>query len=273
MTVFRSPVLSLLGRYAMPKGLPLAASVLTLIGGTIGSFRFAANDLLLGLGPVFTFVFGSFVLLGSAAILRFIHPPEIVSDEPVDKHQAQSPPPISIPALGSIFVLGGSFAWGYRLLFDGVGKFLKLQLNSDDVQLQMVIFGIAGAIAALPAGIIAKKVGNRNAMLGGMGVAILLMLLLPSLGANIIILAALAISTSFVVNGTIPFALEMVPPSRGGLGIGMYFGGVGLAMSIFGSVFSQPQGITPEFAAFMSAIAFVLALGSIVFSNFIQRQN
>lgn len=273
MTIFRSPVLSLLGRYALPKSLPMAASVLTLIGGTIGSFRFAANDLLLSLGPIVTFVFGSFVLLGSAAILRFIHPPEIVSTEPVDKHRAASPLPISIPALGSIFILGGSFAWGYRLLFSGVGKFLKLQLNTDDIQLQMVIFGITAAVAALPAGVIAKKVGNRNAMLGGIGVAILLMLLLPFVGANIIILAALAISTSFVVNGTIPFALEMVPPHRGGLGIGMYFGGVGLAMSIFGSVFTKPQGIAPEFAAFMSAIAFSLVLGSIIFSNFIQRRN
>ncbi|MEO0933833.1 MAG: hypothetical protein AAFY21_08760 [Cyanobacteria bacterium J06641_2] len=76
MTVFRSPVLSLLGRYAMPKSLPMAVSVLTLIGGVIGSFRIAANDLLLSFGPVITFAFGSFVLLGSATVLRFIHPPQ-----------------------------------------------------------------------------------------------------------------------------------------------------------------------------------------------------
>jgi hypothetical protein len=156
MTVFRSPVLSLLGRYAMPKSLPMAVSVLTLIGGIIGSFRIAANDLLLSFGPVVTFAFGSFVLLGSAAVLRLIHPPEVVSDQPVDKHQAQSPLPISFQALGSIFVLGGSFAWGYRLLFDAVSKFLKIQLNTDNIQLQMVIFGIAIAIAALPAGLIVK---------------------------------------------------------------------------------------------------------------------
>lgn len=273
MTVFRSPVLSLLGRYAMPKSLPMAASVLTLIGGIIGSFRIAANDLLLSFGPVVTFAFGSFVLLGSAGVLRFIHPPEVVSGEPVDKHQAQSPLPISFQRLGLIFVLGGSFAWGYRLLLDGVSKFLKVQLNSDNIQLQMVIFGITAAIAALPAGLIAKKVGNRNAMLGGGAVVILLMLLLPLVGANILLLFPLAISSSFVLNGTIPFALEMVPPNRGGLGIGMYFGGVGLAMSIFGSIFSQPQAVTAQFAALMSAIAFSLVCGCIISSNFIHREN
>ena len=272
MTVFRSPVLSLLGRYAMPKSLPMAASVLTLIGGTIGSFRIAANDLLLSFGPVVTFAFGSFVLLGSAGVLRFIHPPEIVSNQPVDKHQAESPLPISFPGLGLIFVLGGSFAWGYRLLIDAISKFLKLELNSENIQLQMVIFGITAAMAALPAGLIAKKIGNRNAMLAGSAVVVLLMLLLPLVGTNVPFLAFLAISSSFVFNGTIPFALEMVPPNRGGLGIGMYFGGVGLAMSIFGSVFNQPQAISPQFAALMSAIAFSIAFGCIISSNFIQQE-
>ncbi|MEO1183683.1 MAG: MFS transporter [Cyanobacteria bacterium J06636_27] len=256
MTVFRSPVLSLLGRYAMPKSLPMAVSVLTLIGGVIGSFRIAANDLLLSFGPVITFAFGSFVLLGSATVLRFIHPPQVVSDEPVDKHQAESPLPISFLGLGSIFVLGGSFAWGYRTLLDGVSKFLKLQLNSDNIQLQMVAFGLLAAFAALPAGLIAKKVGNLKAMLGGTGIVVLLMLVLPLIGANMLLLAPLAVSSSFILNGTIPFALQMVPPDRGGLGIGMYFGGVGLAMSIFGSIFGKPQAISPQFAALMSAIAF-----------------
>jgi MFS family permease len=267
MTVFRSPVLSLLGRYAMPKSLPMAASVLTLIGGTIGSFRIAANDLLLSLGPVVTFATGSFVLLGSAAILRFIHPPEMVSEEP--QHRVAPSQPISIPALGLIFVVGGSFAWGYRLLFDGVGKFLKLQPDNQNIQLQMVIFGMAIAVAALPAGAIAKKIGNRNAMLFGIIAAIIFMLLLLVAGANIIILAPLAIAISFVLNGSIPFALEMVPSQRGGLGVGTYFGGVGLAMSIFGSVFTQPQAITPQFAIFTGAIAFVITCGCIIGSRFV----
>ncbi|MEL6460162.1 MAG: MFS transporter [Cyanobacteria bacterium J06621_15] len=273
MTVFRSPVLSLLGRYAMPKSLPMAVSVLTLIGGVIGSFRIAANDLLLSFGPVITFAFGSFVLLGSATVLRFIHPPQVVSDEPVDKHQAESPLPISFLGLGSIFVLGGSFAWGYRTLLDGVSKFLKLQLNSDNIQLQMVAFGLLAAFAALPAGLIAKKVGNLKAMLGGTGIVVLLMLVLPLIGANMLLLAPLAVSSSFILNGTIPFALQMVPPDRGGLGIGMYFGGVGLAMSIFGSIFGKPQAISPQFAALMSAIAFCFVFGCVVSSNFIQQKS
>ena len=273
MTVFRSPVLSLLGRYAMPKSLPMAASVLTLIVGVIGAFRLTAYDFILGLGPIAAFTIASLVLLGSATVLRFVHPPDTRSDQPVDRHRAVAPPPVSFPALGLIFSLGASFAWGYRLLLDAVGKFLKIQLNADNVELQLAIFGIAIAFAALPAGAIATKIGNRKTMLYGSGVTVILMLLMPYIGAQILVLALLVGALIFILNGTIPFALEMVPPDRGGLGLGMYFGGAGLAMSIFGSVFQNPKAIAPEFAAVVSAIAFLLAGICVVVGNIINSRN
>ena len=270
MTVFRSPVLSLLGRYALPKSLPMAVSVLTLIIGIIGAFRLTAYDFILGLGPIATFTTASFVLLASAAILRFVHPPDSISDQPVDRHRAAPPSPISFPALGLIFTLGASFAWGYRLLLDAVGKFLKVQLSLDNVELQLAIFGIAIAIAALPAGAVATKIGNRKAMLGGSGVTVVLMFFI---GAQFIVLALLVGAFIFILNGTLPFALEMVPPHRGGLGVGMYFGGTGLAMSIFGSTFPDPKAIAPEFAAVVSAIAFLIAGVCVAVGNIIDARN
>ena len=273
MTVFRSPVLSLLGRYALPKSLPMAVSVLTLIVGIIGAFRLTAYDFILGLGPMVAFAIASFVLLGSAAILRFVHPPDSRSDQPVDRHHAVAPSPVSFSALGLIFTLGASFAWGYRLLLDAVGKFLKIQLNADNVELQLAIFGIAIAIAALPAGAIATKIGNRTAMLYGSAIVVMLMLLMPFFGAQIVILALLVAAFIFILNGTIPFALEMVPPHRGGLGLGMYFGGAGLAMSIFGSTFPDPKAIAPEFSAVVSATAFLVAGVCVFTGNVVNVQN
>ncbi|MEM7725878.1 MAG: MFS transporter [Cyanobacteria bacterium P01_A01_bin.45] len=271
MTTFRSPVLSLLGRYALPKSLPMAASVLTLIGGTVGSFRIPINNYLLSFPPIITFSIGSFTLLASATILRFIHPPETVTDKPIDRHIAASPPSLSIPALGIIFGLGSSFSWGYRSLLGGVSKFLKLQSNSDNTQLQMLIFGFSIALAALLAGIVGKKIGNRNAMFAGAIAVVTSMLLLPVFGASITVLAPLALGVSFVLNGTIPLALEILPPNRGGLGVGMYFGGVGLAMSIFSSMFPNNQAIAPGFAALMSAIAFTVAGILIISSAFLHH--
>ena len=270
MTAFRSPVLSLLGRYAMPKSLPMAASVLTLIGGLIGSFRIPINNFLLTFPPIVTFSIASFTLLASASVLRFIHPPETVSDQPVDQHQAFTPP-LSFPALGIIFGLGGSFSWGYRSLLTGINKFLNLNSTPEAAQLQMLIFGFGVAIAALLAGAIAKKIGNINAMFAGAIAVVVLMLIVPIFGASIFILAPLAIALSFVLNGTIPLALGMLPAHRGGLGVGMYFGGVGLAMSIFSSAFGNAKAIAPEFAAIMSAIAFAIAGTCVISSRFIKK--
>lgn len=70
MTVFRSPAISLLARYANPTQLPLAASLLTLVAGVIGAFKLIASQFILSLGAVFTFTIGSLVLLGTTAVLR-----------------------------------------------------------------------------------------------------------------------------------------------------------------------------------------------------------
>lgn len=76
MGIFRSPAIALLGKYAGSADLPLAASLLTLTGGIINAFRPVSNNFILSLGAVFTFAFGSFVMLGAAFVLRFLDPPE-----------------------------------------------------------------------------------------------------------------------------------------------------------------------------------------------------
>jgi hypothetical protein len=78
-------------------------------------------------------------------------------------------------------------------------------------------------------------------------------------GARIPVLILIVAGFSLIVNGAIPFALGLVPQQWAGLGIGMYFGGFALAMSLFGVLFPQPQGITPFVGAVGGALAFFLA--------------
>src|SRR5262245_48741578 len=59
MAVFRAPALSLLGRYARPGALPLAASVLTAAGGLVSAAAPSARAWLLSLGPGPTFAAAS----------------------------------------------------------------------------------------------------------------------------------------------------------------------------------------------------------------------
>jgi MFS family permease len=139
---------------------------------------------------------------------------------------------------------------------------LKIQLDMANVDWLMVGIAIALAFAALPAGEWAVEVGNRKAMLIGIGVTVGLLqviVFIPTwftLGPSVVgVIAGL----SLVVNGAIPFALALVPPQQVGLGTGMYFGGVAAAVSLFGVVFPQANAITPAAGAIGGAIAFLAA--------------
>ena len=74
MAVFRSPVLSLLGRYALGTQLPQAASILTLVGGLSGALGPLAGQFILGLGPFVAFTLGSAVLLLATLTLWWAGP-------------------------------------------------------------------------------------------------------------------------------------------------------------------------------------------------------
>ncbi|OYD97876.1 MFS transporter [Nostoc sp. 'Peltigera membranacea cyanobiont' 210A] len=267
MTIFRSPVMCLLGMYSKPAQLPLTASFVTLTGGVIGAFKPISYKFILSLGPVYTFAIGSFVMLGAAAVFRLVNPPEV----PVDRHQAET---VKLPLekLGLILVTGFGVAWGIRFLMDVLGKVLKTQLNTDNIDMQLVWIGIAIAIASIPAGIFAVKIGNSQAMLCGICAIIPSLLIMISLGAQIPIIVVIVASFSLIVNGAIPFALGLVPQRWAGLGIGMYFGGFALAMSLFGVIFPQPQQITPFVGAIGGGLAFFLAGVCIAVSGISETQ-
>ncbi|WP_392534473.1 MFS transporter [Nostoc sp. C117] len=254
MTIFRSPAMCLLGMYSTPAQLPLAVSFVTLAGGLIGAFRPIANKYILSLGPVLTFAIGSFVLLGAVAVLRLVNPPET----PVEPHNAEI---VEFPLqqLALILGTGCGVAWGIRFLMDVLGKVLKAQLNTDNIDMQMVGIGIAIALASIPAGMFGVKIGNRQAMLCGICAIIPSLLIMISVGAQIPIIVLIIAGFSLIVNGAVPFALGMVPQRWAGLGIGMYFGGFALAMSLFGIIFPQMQTITPFVGAVGSGLAFFLA--------------
>ncbi len=263
MTVFRSPAVSLLGQYATPAALPLAASLLTLSGGLIAAVRPFANKLVLGLGPAVTFAIGSFVLLGATAVLRFVHPPETPTPSVESSETSRLPTPDSLlPTLGLIFVTGGGVAWGSRFLMQMLPKIIKNLSSAANAEGIMFVIAITLAFMALPAGMFAVKLGNQRAMLYGIGASIGLMLLIPfipNLVIGVAVMIAVVAAFSLIVNGVIPFVLSVVPPERSGLGIGMYFGGSAAAAGLFGLVFTQSSLMAPITTALLGAIAFFVA--------------
>ncbi|MGC1393601.1 MAG: MFS transporter [Coleofasciculaceae cyanobacterium] len=260
MTVFRSPAMSLLGRYAFGTNLPQAASILTLVGGLAGAMGPFANQFILSLGPIVTFSIGSFTMLAAAAALRLVNPQ---TNEAADNNQASSSwRQISFAKLGLVFGAGVGVALGFRLMMQVFPKILDSQVPGANKGLILGGIFIALALTAIPAGKLASRLGNRQAMSYGLvvmaGFMALMVLTRSGIMASVVAIA-LGATFSLVSNGTIPFALSMVPTDKAGLGTGIYFSGGAVASSLFGAVFSQPGSVTPIVGALVGAAAFLAA--------------
>ncbi|MEM8673730.1 MAG: MFS transporter [Cyanobacteria bacterium P01_G01_bin.67] len=257
MAIVRSPVVALLGRSANTKLLPQAASLLTLCGGLIGALRFDVYGLILNLGAGFTFAIGSFALLGAAALLRWVYPPE---PESVDQGQSAT---VEISKLSLIFLTGMGISWGFRFLILTVSQTFTLEFGTAHTKLAMTLWFVVLGLAALPAGRIASKFGNSRIMLiGGWGTTAILLscLLLPTGLIQVVAITFLVFMLSLILNGAVPFALGLVPPSRGGLGVGMYFGGFGGGMSLFDFLDLSSQELSRETCAISASLTFLLVL-------------
>jgi hypothetical protein len=260
MAMFRSPAVSLLGQYASKTQLPQAMSLLVFVGGVAGAARPVAGDFILNLGPAFAFGIGSFVLLGAVAFLRSVNPDAALSELPPDTVISER---VSITALGLVAVTGMAVAWGSRAMGERIlPHVFQTQIAGVDSKLLMAGFSLAVAFASLLAGVIAVRLGNQRTLLGGLvATAVLLLIMVFSQGFVMVAATVLAVifTNSLIITAVVPFALSLVPPGRGGLGVGFYFGGFSLGMAFYSVVFVAPKVVPAGTTAIVGAIAFLLA--------------
>lgn len=260
MALFRSPVIALLGQYAIETKLPQAISILIFLGGIIGAFRPIASEFILSLGAGVTFTMGSLVLLGSVAILRSLNPNLSVTPQPKSSDNQGLIANLFLIVLLSIVV-----AWGTRLFLGEV--FPKLIINTGlDSKLGIFSGLIFLAFASIPAGLLAVRVGNLKATASGAlatGFLVFVVSFMPQLFLLPLIILLL-FCYSLVVNGTIPIAFSLVPPHRSGLGIGVYFGGFSFAMVIYDLIVNNFGQIPLMLGSILGMICFILVGGLIL---------
>lgn len=261
MTMFRSPALSLLGRYAFRTKLPQATSLLTLVGGLAGALGPFSSQWILSLGPGVAFTVGSLVLLGAMLALRRVGPNQTVSSPKTSDPSPQAEPTLSIPRLALVFGTGVGVSLGFRMMLTTFPAILKQQVPNANVAATMGLVFLALASTALPAGTLASRLGNRRAMISGLALLTLLaagMLAVHNTAMGLAIAACFGGAFSLVANGTMPFALSMVPSTKAGLGTGIYFSGGALAMSLWGLLLGGGT-LSPGWSALLAAVAFLLA--------------
>jgi Na+/melibiose symporter-like transporter len=261
MTVFRTPAISLVGRYAFASELPIAMSFLTLAGGFIAALQPIFKDFILEIGPAFAFAVSSIVLLAATGLLRYFDP-GMNDDLPVTKRQ-----PIPFANIGLLMGMGWGLAWGSRALFETLPKIIKLNLPQVNPILAMIIISLAIAISALPAGIFASKNGNQRTMLIGIVttlIGLLIMVFLPSVITTTIAIVLFICCFSWATNGAIPLAINLFPADRMGLAVGLYFSGVTGGLSSFSSLFNPIANLTPLWGAICGSIGLIVTGGCVL---------
>jgi hypothetical protein len=270
MATFRSPVICLLASFAGATQLPLAGSVLTLVGGFVGSIRPLATKFILGLGAPAAFAIASFTLLIGVAGLRsaMIYIPKNLNPA------LENAKPFKIRDFLSnlvvVMLVGGAIGLGMRLL---MGDVLPRSLKTDITRLTGLSFEvlmgsalITQALLAVGTGQISKFIDNKRLMILSLGgIAAGLGLLAGGYGAIASLIAILLILgfLSAVNNGMVAFALTMVPNSLGGLTVGTFFGYLVPKSS---EMLSTPNAIL------LTVIAFLLAGVGIALGERITRR-
>ncbi|MEI6064281.1 MAG: MFS transporter [Pseudanabaena sp. ELA748] len=279
MASFRSPVMCLLGSFAGATQLPLAGSVLTLVGGFVGSIRPLATNFILGLGAPATFTIASIVLLASVASLRtaMVYIPKNLSP---DLKEGESLPIAKfISNLAIVMFVGAAIGLGMRLLMgDVLPRNIKADITGFTGLSFEILMGsalISQAFLALFTGRLCKLIDNKRLMIFSLG-GIALGLGLLSLGygaiATIISILVMLACLSAVNNGMVAFALVMVPKSMSGLTVGLFFGGLSGAIALFGYLVPKSAILSTPDVILLTAIAFLSAGVGIALGERITRK-
>jgi Na+/melibiose symporter-like transporter len=262
ISLFRSPALALLGSYATPKQLPLAASLITLAGAVASSATPLASPWLLSLGIVLSFIAAAVLLLLTVGWLKLAQPKQ--TDQTPDQ-TAVAPivalfptAPLRASWLVRIFGFGFAVTLAFKLAVELFPKVLKAAALKPPLFMGILFLGLA--VGALVAGQLASRWGNARVVVLGLGAAavcLISMTLVHTTATAALMAILLGFCFSLILNGVLPFALGFIPLQQMGLSVGLFFGGAAAANSLYSGVLSQslslPLGITLGIASLLVA--------------------
>ncbi len=224
MAVCRTPTLALLGRYSMPASLPRAAAVMTCLSAGVAALRPGAGSFILSLGPIVCFGIASAVMLGCTGLLRVVD----ANDHPAPETPA-APESASPWKLLALVIAGAAFGIANKLAFGEILPRVLGPVTGPERDRWMVAAFVVLALAAFLSGAAAKRLGNNLVMPLAAILAAIALPFLPSLTEKTVALVGLGgfvLIFSGVANGVFPFVFGRVPAGRGGLGLGLFFGGL-----------------------------------------------
>jgi MFS family permease len=261
MAMFRTPMLARLGEFACKRDWPYAASILTLVGTMAGTLALpTATQIVKSMGAWTAFTVSSLILLLSATLLNKTQPPQASLPTIGAAADVKSSP----RNLGLVALTGMTITLGIVLTRQLIGLAGKEQTPA-----LTTLFLIVQLVTVLPIGWFSRKWDSLQIMMAGLGLLSIgfLILLAPLDMTKSVAMIFLGLGFSSVGVGTIPFALKMVPPSRSGLGIGVYFGGAALASSLFNLYMSSIGNLSFSGGFMVGLLSLLMAIGTLSISR------
>jgi hypothetical protein len=261
MAVFRTPVVSLLGNLACGTGLAPAASILTLVGGLVSAARFLATKTILGMGSPVAFGIGSGVLIASVLLLRSLMAkrPSVISDS-IGRLS-----PIPWIRVCFLLIVGTAMGWGLRCTVAELLPRLLAFYAPDQLDWGMagafMAMALFGVVSAQILAILSHPQRYHGASAGGL-ILVVVSIWLFSLNLSFVLALPVAIALTaglgVAVNTLLPMCLEFLPTGKGGLALGCYFGGIGLANALYSLLLQATiSSFTLVDIASMCQVAFV----------------
>lgn len=263
MAIFRAPVMSLLRKVSRSEKLVEAASLLTLFSSIVGALQFDVFEIILKMGAPFAFFLSSVILIGSGFAIQRVFPPDFQDENTIIANELNK----KIPLIKLIIIsFTGLFVGiGLRFFYGTLTQVFNSQLG-DQSKLAMMLFSIILGISALLTGKIANKLGKSQGLFLGTIMTAIFLPILAFIPVNIITnlaILSLLISFSFVLNGVLPFILNITPDGKTGFGMGLYFGCFGGGISLFILLSNYLKflftNLTPQINSIGGLICFAIA--------------
>jgi hypothetical protein len=233
MLIFRGPAIALLRQFAPTRELPVANGILTVVFGLAGAIGPLFLDLIQQLGMAWAFGLGAVLLVGGGVML-WVSQPRL--QLPASNAAAKVLPVtmLSLSERSTIWLAGVGIGVLVNLLMRTAPSVLQPLLGWKPAYIVTGIL-LIGAIVTLPMEQVSQRIGwNRALFLSASWVGLNLLLLHGGLArlSVPVTLVSCGIALGWLFVTQVPWALMVVPRDHAGFGVGLYFGGMGVATAI-----------------------------------------
>jgi len=231
MALFRSPTVALLGDLFRPEERSQANGVINLMGGLGGAVALFGGGALYRLGVPLPFLAGSgALLLAILIVLLSVQEPEVPAAATPGAGRVSFRQWLRPEARGPLTLLGAIFAW--FVAWNAVEAFFTLYAREilgvevGRATQMLTAFAAALVVFALPAGLLATRVGRKPTIqlgLAGMALGLLAASFLHSPGAFLPLLAAMGACWALVNINSLPMVYDLAGDQGIGAATGLYY--------------------------------------------------